>query len=147
MPIAPPSGTDNFANLLRDPALVAQAVVARELERRGFADLRPALLAVGQHVRAGGTRITELAERAQLTKPTVVVAVDELVRLGYAERVPDPADGRAKLVLATERGRAVEQASREIIAELRDSWAAQLASGEIEQLEGLLRKLRTVLWP
>jgi DNA-binding MarR family transcriptional regulator len=147
LPSRPPSGTDNFANLLRDPSLVAQDVVARELARRGYEDLRPALLAVGQHVRSDGTRITELAERAQLTKPTVVVAVDELVRLGYVERSPDPADGRAKLVVATERGRAAEQASREIIAELRDAWAAQLDAGDLDQLEGLLRRLRDVLWP
>jgi DNA-binding MarR family transcriptional regulator len=146
-PDGAPSGSDNFANLLRDPAIVASAAVARGLAQRGFADLRPALTAVAQHVAPGGTRITELAERAQLTKPTVVVAVDELVRLGYAQRIPDPGDGRAKLVIATERGHAAERVAREIIAELRDAWAQQLEAGELDQLEALLRRLRGVLWP
>ena len=75
-----------------------QELVAEELARRGFADLRPALLAVGQHVGADGTRITELAARAWLSKATVVHAVDELERLGYVTREPDPTDRRAKLV-------------------------------------------------
>ena len=99
LPRRPPSGTDNFGNLFRDTTLAVQQLVAEELARRGFADLRPALLAVGQHVGADGTRITELAARAWLTKATVVHAVDELERLGYVTREPDPTDGRAKLVM------------------------------------------------
>jgi DNA-binding MarR family transcriptional regulator len=96
-----------------------QELVAEELERRGFADLRPALLAVGQHVGASGTRITELAQRTLLTKATVVHAVDELERLGYVTREPDPTDGRAKLVVPTPRARAAERVARRAIAEIR----------------------------
>ena len=106
LPSGPPVGTDNFGNLLREPGRVMQELVAQEVARRGFEDLRPALLAVGQHVRAEGSRVTELAELSMLTKPTVVHMVDELERLGYVERRPDPADGRAKLVVLTDRGRA-----------------------------------------
>jgi DNA-binding MarR family transcriptional regulator len=140
-------GTDNFGNLFRDPSLAIGAIVARELAANGFADLRPALLAVGQHVREEGSRITELAERAQLTKPTVVHAVDELVRLGYARRVPDPSDGRAKLVVMTKRGLDAERAGREAIAALRDAWAKALGEREMERLEELLRRLRAAVWP
>ena len=78
LPRRPPSGTANFGNLFRDPTMVMQELVGEELVRRGFSDLRPALLAVAQHVGAEGTRITELAERAQLSKATVVHVVDEL---------------------------------------------------------------------
>jgi DNA-binding MarR family transcriptional regulator len=146
-PTRPPSGTDNFANLLRDPSLAIGEAITRQLVARGHSDIRPALLAVAAHIGRGGTRITELAERAQLTKATVVRTVDELERLGYAERVPDPADGRAKLVRATPRAHAVEADAREIIAELRAHWAAMLAPGELDQLEALLRRLRAALWP
>lgn len=146
-PALPPSGTANFGNLLRDPSLVLGAAVARALAARGFEDLRPALLSVAAHMATDGSRITELAARAQVTKPTVVAAVDELVRLGYAERVPDPRDGRAKLVRHTARGREAEQVGRAAIAELRDAWAAELEPGEMDQLEALLRRLRAMLWP
>lgn len=147
MPRRPPSGTANFGNLFRDPTNVMQELVAEELARRGFGDLRPALLAVGQHVGANGTRLTELAERSLLTKPTVVHAVDELERLGYFTRQPDPTDGRAKLVMPTERAHAAEQAAREAIAEIRDAWAQLVGEQEIAALEGGLRRLRAALWP
>lgn len=147
LPRRPPSGTDNFGNLFRDPMLVMQGLVAEGLERRGFGDLRPALLAVGQHVGPDGTRITELAERTLLTKATVVHAVDELERLGYVTRRPDPTDGRAKLVVPTERAHAAERAARESIAEIRDAWAALMGERDMAELEAGLRRLRTALWP
>jgi DNA-binding MarR family transcriptional regulator len=145
-PRRPPSGTDNFGNLFRDTTLAMQAIVAEELARRGLGDLRPALLAVAQHVGADGTRITELAERAWLTKATVVHAVDELERLGYVTRRPDPTDGRAKLVMPTERMRAGERVAREAIADIRAAWAVLLGEAEMDALEAGLRRLRAALW-
>jgi DNA-binding MarR family transcriptional regulator len=124
-----------------------QAIVADELVRRGFGDLRPALLGVAQHVGADGTRITELAERAWLTKATVVHAVDELERLGYVTRRPDPTDGRAKLVTSTARAHAAERIAREAIADIRAAWAELLGAEEMDALEAGLRRLRAVLWP
>lgn len=147
LPRRPPSGTANFGNLFRDPTLAMQQLVAEELARRGFADLRPALLAVGQHVGAEGTRVTELAARAWLTKATVVHAVDELERLGYVTREPDPTDRRAKLVLPTTRGLMAEQAAREAISEIRRAWADRVGADEMAALEAGLRRLRAALWP
>jgi len=147
MPTGPPVGTDHFGNLLREPGRVLQDLVAQEVARRGFEDLRPALLAVGQHVRADGSRVTELAELSMLTKPTVVHMVDELERLGYVERRPDPTDGRAKLVVLTERGREAEAAGREAIAQIRDAWAELIGERSMARLEADLRTLREALWP
>jgi DNA-binding MarR family transcriptional regulator len=147
LPRRPPSGTDNFGNLFRDPTLVMQELVTEELARHGFDDLRPALLAVAQHVGADGTRLTELAERAWLSKPTVVHAVDELERLGYVVRRPDPSDGRAKLVVPTARAHAAERVARRVAAEIRDAWAAELGEREMRALEASLRRLRGALWP
>lgn len=146
-PQRPPSGTDNFGNLFRDPTLAGQQLVADELARHGFDDLRPALLAVAQHVGPGGTRITELAARAWLTKATVVHAVDELERLGYVTREPDPTDRRAKLVMSTPRAQEAERVGREAIAELRNAWAELIGDEEMDALETGLRRLRAALWP
>ncbi len=143
----PLSGTDNFANLLRDPSLAMGELIARRLAERGFGDLRPALLAVGPHLRTTGSRVTELAERSRLTKATVVYLVDELERLGYVRREPDPADRRAKLVVPTARGRAAEAAGREAIVEIQAAWAALMGDGAMADLEAQLRRLRAALWP
>src|SRR5919199_2989010 len=51
-----------------------------------------------------GSRLTELAERSGITKQAVGEAVAELEQLGYVERVPDPSDGRAKIIRLTPRG-------------------------------------------
>jgi DNA-binding MarR family transcriptional regulator len=146
-PRRPPSGTDSFGNLFRDTTLAMQQIVAEELARRGFADLRPALLAVAQHIGADGTRITELAARAWLTKATVVHAVDELERLGYVTREPDPSDRRAKLVKSTARARKAEQVAREAIADIRAAWAELIGQEEMDALDAQLRALRAALWP
>jgi DNA-binding MarR family transcriptional regulator len=124
-----------------------QELVAQEVARRGFDDLRPALLAVAQHVKVNGSRVTELAQLSALTKPTVVHMVDELERRGYVERRPDPADGRAKLVVLTGRGAEAEAAGREAIAQIREAWAELIGERSMERLEAELRKLRQALWP
>ncbi|MEU7281780.1 MarR family transcriptional regulator [Streptomyces sp. NPDC045431] len=45
-----------------------------------------------------------LGERLSLTKSTTSRLVDQLVARGWADRVPDPGDGRAQLVGLTEDG-------------------------------------------
>lgn len=147
LPARQPSGTDNFGNLFRDTTLAMQQLVAEELERKGYGDLRPALLVVGQHVSAEGTRITEIAARAWLAKATVVHAVDALERLGYVTREPDPSDRRAKLVRPTARAHAAERAAREVIADIRADWATRIGEQEMADLEAGLRRLRATLWP
>jgi DNA-binding MarR family transcriptional regulator len=57
--------------------------------------------------RTGPMRISELAEREQLTQPGMTTLVNRLEHDTYAERVPDPTDGRATLVRLTDAGRAL----------------------------------------
>ena len=82
----------------------------------GFAELRRGLIEKGhplirsghgcvfRHIDGEGSRLTELAERSGLTKQAVGEALDDLERMGYVERAPDPVDGRAKIIRLTERG-------------------------------------------
>lgn len=62
-------------------------------------------LAIMPHLDLAGTRTTELAKRMDVTKQAVAQLVDDLVDAGWVERVPDPADKRAKLVRFTSAGR------------------------------------------
>jgi DNA-binding MarR family transcriptional regulator len=142
-----PPGTRQLGTLLRDPALAINELVSEALAARGFADLRTAHAAIGQYIADRGSRITELAEVAQLTKPTVVYLVNDLESLGYVERVPDPADGRAKLVRLTERGLRAQKAGREIVARIEEDWSRALGGREYRQLRGHLERLHDLLWP
>jgi DNA-binding MarR family transcriptional regulator len=73
-----------------------------------------------------GSRLTDLAANAGLTKQAVGEAVTELERLGYLTRVPDPLDGRAKIIKLTDRGLDVVIKGRRIFAEIEREWAEQI---------------------
>jgi DNA-binding MarR family transcriptional regulator len=142
-----PLGTRNLGTLLRDPWLELDARLSASVAQRGFSDLRPALSVVFQHLRDEGSRITEIAERAQLTKQTVVYLVNDLERLGYLERVADPTDGRAKIVRATARGTAAVDEARRIATEIEHEWTALLGEAPMADLRRRLEQLHDALWP
>ena len=73
-----------------------------------------------------GSRLTDLAASAGLTKQAVGEAVTELERLGYVTRVPDPMDGRAKIIKLTDRGLDAVIKGRRIFAEIEREWAEQI---------------------
>ena len=66
--------------------------------------LTPRGSCVLMHALPGELTQIELARLADLDKTTMVVTLDELEDAGYAERVPSPADRRARLVRVTGRG-------------------------------------------
>lgn len=142
-----PVGSRNLGTLLRDPWLELNARLTAAVAERGHGAARPALSTILQHVRDEGSRVTELAARAQLTKQTVVYLVNDLERLGYVERVPDPADGRAKLVRPTERGHAAVAEARRAAAEIEREWTALLGERKMKQLRTLLVELHEAIWP
>ncbi|MGI5171008.1 MarR family winged helix-turn-helix transcriptional regulator [Spirillospora sp. CA-253888] len=84
-------------------ALVTQRV-QEGLAAEGITDVRPTHLRVFTTIEHGPARLTQIAERLGTTKQTVGPLVDELVKLGYLSRLPDPQDARARLVDFTPAG-------------------------------------------
>jgi DNA-binding MarR family transcriptional regulator len=74
----------------------------------------------------GARRAGALAEAVHSDPSTVSRQIAQLVRLGLVERVADPADGRASLLVATEEGRRVFDENRRMrnsrIAGLMADW-------------------------
>src|SRR5688572_28974168 len=81
---------------------------------------RPKHSAVFAQISLEGSRLTELARKANMTPQAMGELVDELVEMGYVVRRPDPADGRAKLIVLTKRGRAAVAAGRQTIEGLEE---------------------------
>jgi DNA-binding MarR family transcriptional regulator len=132
----------NVGILLREPFQEVVRRVSAGLVEAGFDDLRPAHTAVFQHIEAGGSRLTDLAERAQITKQSMGYLVDHLEQCGYLERRPDPSDRRAVLISLTDRGWEQVRASLRIIATIEEEWASGLGRPRMEQLRELLGDLR-----
>lgn len=88
--------------LLRVARLYDHRAIER-LQRRGH-PLREAHTRLFPHLDFDGIRLTDLALRAGITKQSAQQLVDELVAEGYLKRQPDPADGRAKLIVLTPKG-------------------------------------------
>ena len=107
----------------------------------------------GAHVRLfpfldfDGTRLTDLAAKAGITKQSAQLLVDEMVAGGYLKRRPDPEDGRAKLIVLTPKGlRGVADGLRilgSIEAEIRKTVGAK----EMAALAGSLDAMLEILEP
>jgi DNA-binding MarR family transcriptional regulator len=112
-----------------------------ELSATGYADIRPTHGCVFRFVRGEGMRLTELAALAGMTKQSVGELVDDLVALGYVERVPDPADRRAKLIRLTERGEQAQGIGFGLFAEVERRWAERHGPDRLAELRELLEEI------
>lgn len=81
-----------------------QQELFEKLAEQGHPLVRPRHAPVLAFLDRDGTRAVDLARISGRPKQLITTLVDELVELGYVERHPDPADGRAKLVVPTEHG-------------------------------------------
>jgi DNA-binding MarR family transcriptional regulator len=139
------SAPENLAILLREPFRAGTELLHRRFAERGHPEIRPPHDNVMQFLDDGGTRVSVLSERAQMTKQSMAELVAHLERLGYVERVPDPSDRRAKLVRATPRGQKLYAIAREVVAEVEAEWTRRLGKAKMRQLRTLLEELNAGL--
>ncbi|WP_377324479.1 MarR family winged helix-turn-helix transcriptional regulator [Pimelobacter simplex] len=121
---------------------VAEAVAAA-----GYDDLTPAMARVAARLAEDGSRVTDLAAQARITKQSASVLVDQLERAAYVVRVPDPGDARARLVVLAPRGRAVQRVARREEAAIEREWAAHLGAERMAALQDALTALREITDP
>jgi DNA-binding MarR family transcriptional regulator len=109
----------------------------------GYTNLRQSHLQVLGNIDWAGTRLTDLAARAAMTRPSMLELVDELVKAGYLERRPDERDGRAKLICLTRDGRRVVAQALRAVREIERTYADEVGASRFEEacltLQELLR--------
>jgi DNA-binding MarR family transcriptional regulator len=111
------------------------------LHRRGFTGIKPSHGAVFANIDAEGTRATELARRAGMTKQSMSELIADLESKGYVQRRPDPRDRRARVVVLTTAGKEVDRAADEIIGRIERAYAKRLGEGPFRELKSLLGRL------
>jgi DNA-binding MarR family transcriptional regulator len=120
-------------------------VFADELERRladtPYDDIRMSHGCVFGTIDPEGSRLTDLATRARMTKQSVGEVTSDLEQRGYVERLPDPSDGRAKIIRLTERGRAAQALGRELIDEIEQEWADRFGEERIAAFRDALEAI------
>jgi DNA-binding MarR family transcriptional regulator len=119
--------------------LVAELV--ERLTSAGYTDIRAAHNRVFAYLDSEGTPLTALAERAQMTHPSMSELVTGLVRSGYLERTPDPSDGRVRLVRLTPAGRALQRRALTEIADIEATFRKQLGPTRANDLRAALTAL------
>jgi len=87
-----------------------------------------------------GTRATELARRAGITKQSMGELIAQLEKGGIIERTPDPSDRRAKIVSFTAKGLRWMQAFRQALQQAENEMAATLGEAAMESLRQNLAK-------
>ena len=130
-------------------------VANRALEQRAFdavvaagiTDITLAQARVAARIGPDGSRVSDLAEQARVTKQSAAFLVEQLETAGYVERVPDPTDGRARLVRLTTRARRVAEAADAEVQRVLSEWADHVGEERLRQMHETLRDLREITDP
>ena len=130
-------------------------VTNRALEQRafnavvaaGFTDITLAQARVAARIAPNGSRVSDLAEQARVSKQSAASLIEQLEKAEYVERVPDPTDGRARLVRITPRLRRVAEAADAEVARVLAEWADHIGNDRLQQLHEILRDLRGITDP
>jgi DNA-binding MarR family transcriptional regulator len=113
----------------------------RRVTAAGYPGLRPSHGCVFRYLEVDGSPLSDLAERSGMTKQAFGEHVANVEALGYVVRVPDPADGRAKLVVPTQRGREALVLGRQVFADIEREWAEAIG---VERVAGLRETLQEI---
>jgi DNA-binding MarR family transcriptional regulator len=132
----------HIGQLLVQLTRVFQSELYARLIEAGIEGARVPHTHVTAYIKAEGSRLTELAAQARMTRPAMAELVDDLQRLGIVERQPDPTDRRAKLICLTDRGWQAMRTGHEIIAELEAEYAKLIGH---ERFEAMCEAMQALL--
>ena len=108
--------------------------VIRGLREAGFTDFSLGHGAALRNIDLEGTRVSEVAQRAHMTKQGMSQLIKTLEKKGYVRVGPDPSDGRARLAFLTGKGEALIAEGQAVFRELEKAWREELGDETYETL-------------
>lgn len=130
----------NIGRLLNNAVRRFEARVLELMSERGHSETRIAHVNLTRNLDIGGTRLTELARRAEMSKQAMSELVEHCALMGLVERSNDPSDRRARLVTFTPAGLVWLEAFRDAVDLAENEMRANLGDTLMDAiLEGLSR--------
>ncbi len=111
------------------------------LAKRGFGDVRPVHGFAFAELSAGGITTSGLGAALGMSKQAAAQLVDHLVARGYITRVRALHDGRARLLVLTERGQACTVAAVQAATDVVETWRRQIDPAEFDSFAAALGSL------
>lgn len=112
--------------------------VLRVVHENGFDQVTEAQLALFRNLDLAGTRLTEIAGRARMTKPAMVKLVDKAEHSGFVRRSDDPDDQRAKIVRFTSSGLRLLESARLGVADSERHMARIVGAAFVAEMKAQL---------
>jgi DNA-binding MarR family transcriptional regulator len=130
--------TGVYLRLLYDDLVVN---LHQRLEEAGYGEITPSHGLVFQYLEDAGSRVTELAGHASMTKQSMSALVYQLEGHGYLKRKNDPLDARAVLFILTEKGQILKNKAQQINYQFEKKWEKKLGASRYRNFRQTLMDL------
>jgi DNA-binding MarR family transcriptional regulator len=128
-------------SLLRTAWTQVMDELFKGLAEAGYDGLRPVHRPILRELLVSGRRPTELGEALGLSKQAINDLLREFEANGYITLEPDPDDGRAKRIVATDRGWSLIDAASGLSNAVGRRWATQVGEERYAVFEDVLRDI------
>ena len=115
--------------------------VLQKLAADGIEDITLRHFVIIPYIDHKGIRAVDIARQVGITKQAVSKLVDELVQKGYLELTPDPTDGRASLVLMSEKGNEFLKLTIKYTQQVESQWSNQVGEKDFKTMKSAMTTL------
>jgi DNA-binding MarR family transcriptional regulator len=122
----------NVGRLLNNAVARFETRILALMAEAGHHECKLCHIQVTRNLDVDGTRLTDLAARAGITKQSMGALVAELETIGLVQRHDDPTDGRARIVSFTPEGLAWLTAFRAAVEAAEDEVRKELGATRYE---------------
>ncbi|TAL77498.1 MAG: MarR family transcriptional regulator [Burkholderiaceae bacterium] len=130
----------NIGRLLNNAIKRFESRILQQMSDAGHGDFSLSHITITRNLDIGGTRATEIARRAGITKQSMGELITQLEKDGLIERRPDPDDRRAKIVCFTPAGTKWLDAFRTALQDAESQMEDELGAANLRSLKRALEK-------
>ena len=133
--------SERIGRLLLRSSRIFEEIVLQHLKEHGFRDIRSVHLNFLGSLSVEGSRSTEIAQLINSPKQGVGQLAKELEKLGYVSSVPDPKDGRARIIKFTGKGKKLARQIPNVLEETEADFSSIVGKKQLAQVKSTLTKL------